>query len=139
MAQMAQAGLSGDKMKRILLIGLSIFAFSGCNPKSDAKVENPPELKQGERVTAHLDVDVAATEKYRADLKAKFPPETSSELIEKELSAQDYQCGEDPIDKTNRACTKAEPKDKCIEMSIVRTLPYTPDGAQIIKACEMVN
>ncbi len=126
-------------MNRNFLIIITILALVSCNQKPVEKLDNAAEIKKNERVTAHLDVDPIATEKYRTDLKAKFPMDTPSEAIEKELTAQDYQCGEDPMDKTIRACTKAEPKDKCIEMSIVRTLPYSPDGAQIIKACEMVN
>lgn len=138
MAQTAQAGQSGVKMKNISII-FCFLALCSCNKVTDAPIETANEPKKGEKTIANFDVDVAATDKYRADLKAKFPLETPPENIEKELLAQNYQCGEDPFDTAIRACTNAVPKDKCIEMSIVRTNPYTPDGAQIIKACDVVN
>lgn len=124
--------------KAILALGF-VLAFTACDKIMPAKKETASvntELKESERVTANLDVDIAATETFRSELLKSYPLGTPSETIEKDLSSKKYDCGPDPIKLDERACTNTETKDKCMIMSIVRTNPYTPDGAQIIKACK---
>lgn len=144
MVQKAQAGallINGKAMKKAIIILAFFGALCACekpapNKEVATEVEAP---KKGERVTANLDVDPIATEKFRADLIKEFPTDTPTENIEKALSAKKYDCGPDPVSPNERACTNAETQDKCMLLSIVRTLPYKPEGAQIIKACGMVN
>ncbi len=131
-------------MRKLILTLCAAFFLSSCDAikfKDSTKEEAAPaqETKQGEKVVANFDVDKAETEKFKQELVTVFPAGSNGVDVEKSLSEKGYDCGPDPTKTTERACTNAITKDKCVIMSIVRTLPYMPDGAQIIKACGMVN
>ncbi len=127
-------------MKKTFFALAFLCLLSACEkPAPKEKIDNIDAPKKGERVTTNLDVDIEASAAFREELKKEFPLDTPSLDIEKALLAKKFDCGPDPTSPNERACTNAETKDKCMMLSIVRTLPYTPDGAQIIKACGMVN
>lgn len=131
-------------MKKIILALCATFFITSCDAikfKDSSKEEAAPsqEAKQGEKVVANFDVDKVETEKFKQELVTAFPAGSNGTDVEKSLSSKGYDCGPDPTKTTERACTNAITKDECVVMSIVRTLPYAPDGAQIIKACGMVN
>lgn len=124
-----------------LAIGL-VLGITSCDKlpiaaKQSQIGEEPP--KAGEKVIANLDVDISATEVLKTALIAKFPAESATQLVETGLKAQNYDCGADPTQQTERACIKTETKTDCVVMTIVRTLPYSPMGAQVIKACGIAN
>ncbi|KAF0113306.1 MAG: hypothetical protein FD163_262 [Hyphomonadaceae bacterium] len=124
------------------LIASLLLSLAACdklpNTSKQAQIgEEPP--KAGEKVIANLDVDMAETEALKTALIAKFPIETEAQIVETGLMAQNYDCGPDPTKQTERACIKTETKTDCVVMTIVRTLPYTPMGAQVIKACGLIQ
>lgn len=124
-----------------LAIGL-VMGIASCDKlpiatKHSQVGEAPP--KAGEKVVANLDVDMAETEALKTALIAKFPADSATQAVETGLKAEHYDCGADPTQQTERACIKTETKTDCVVMTIVRTLPYTPMGAQVIKACGIAN
>ncbi|MBN8646880.1 MAG: hypothetical protein J0L55_02920 [Caulobacterales bacterium] len=131
-------------MRKLIFALCATFFLSSCDAikfKDSTKEEVAPaqNSQQGEKVVANFDVDKAETEKFKQELVTAFPAGSNGADVEKALSSKGYDCGPDPTKTDERACTNAITKDECVIMSIVRTLPYAPDGAQIIKACGMVN
>jgi hypothetical protein len=132
-------------VRPVLALSLLIFstlAIASCdkmpNASASAQIgESAP--KKGERVIANLDVDFAATNALKGALISKFPAGSATEVVEEGLKSQSYDCGPDPTMQTERACIKTETKTDCVVMTIVRTMPYAPMGAQVIKACGISN
>lgn len=122
----------------VSLIASLMLGIAACDKLPNAAKQNqigeaPP--KDGERVIANFDVDMAETETLKTSLIARFPAQSETQIVETGLAAQNYDCGADPFKQTERGCIKTETKTDCVVMTIVRTLPYTPSGAQVVKAC----
>ena len=115
-----------------------MFGVAGCD-KLFPKKDQIPEITAPEeqKPKAFLDVDKTATEQFRKEITARFPNPTPSANIEAYFKTVGFECSQDPTSASDRACTKIEDKDNCMIMSIIRTEPFTPDGAQIIKGCKV--
>jgi hypothetical protein len=123
--------------KRITgLVALSLFALGGCDKLFPPKEVPAPE-PEFTQPTDLLDVDKAATEAFRNDIKQRFTGVKDTKTIEDYFTSQGFDCSKDPTSPADRACIKVDNKGKCSIMSIIRTQPFTPDGAQIIKGCKV--
>lgn len=100
------------------------------------QVEEPVE--EAPKPTSMLDMDKAATDAFRNDIKARFPSNRPTREIEDYFKSIGFECSSDPTSPTDRACTKIDNKTStsCTIMTIIRTQPFTPDGAQVIRGCK---
>ena len=130
------------KMHRPLAFALifSIFMFASCDKINSIKQSNTPEeaVKRGdEKIVKNFDVDHLASDNLRSEIKTLFKADSTSDLVETGLKSKGFECRIDPSNKNERGCDKMETRDGCIYMSVVKTLPFNPDGAQIIKVCDV--
>ena len=125
----------------IFFAAISAISLSGCDMMAKkAQTTNTtqaPTAKQGEKVIKNFDVDSVATEALKTEINAKFKSTATTEEVETALKTQSYECRIDPTNKNERGCDKMETKDNCIVMSVIKTLPFTPSGAQVIKVCDV--
>lgn len=138
---MAPAELAGNsriekKMKNLLIIIALVSSIAACDKLSPKKaIEPAPILEKEEKVIQNFDVDIERTEALKKSLLDKYPPTLETEAIEGFLKTEEYECRIDPTNKEERACDKVEDSAGCILMTVVKTKPYTPEKAQVIKVC----
>lgn len=130
--------------KQLLILVFGALALNGCDkiarktaPSSPAPNNEEQSLKAGEKVTKNFDLDIDATQTLQAEIKSKFAANATTPEVETALKAMSYECRIDPTHPQERGCDKMETKDTCIVMSVIKTLPFVPDGAQVIKVCDV--
>lgn len=87
--------------------------------------------------TATADVDRRATLALKQTLLSNFPQNSPGAAVEAGLVKDGFDCGPNPSAVTERACLKAVRDGACEINTIIRTTPYAPDKAQVIKVCEV--
>jgi hypothetical protein len=95
----------------------------------------PAEDPSGAPVTALFDVQPEASAAFRTSLGQRFGAAASPETVEAGLVADGFECGPDPTESTERACVREVADGGCTLISIVRSAPFLPDGAQVVRAC----
>lgn len=118
------------------LLSLGGLTLGGCDKLFPPKEAPAPE-PAAEQPTDLLDVDKGATDAFRKDIKARFNGVNDIKAIEDYFTSQGFDCSKDPTSPGDRACIKVDTKGTCSLISIIRTQPFTPDGAQIIKGCKV--
>jgi hypothetical protein len=88
-------------------------------------------------VSATADVDRRATLALKQDLVTRFPQNSDGGLVEAGLVEDGFTCNPYPEAPSERACLKAVRVANCEINTIVRTKPYAPEKAQVIKICEL--
>jgi hypothetical protein len=123
------------RLSQILCLGL--LCVSGCGQDHSAgqsapvsKIEVMPPTK------AVADVDRRATIVLKQDLVTRFPQNSPGSVVENGLSKNGYDCGPNPSAPIERACLKVVREGVCEVNTIVRTAPYAPEKAQVIRICE---
>jgi hypothetical protein len=111
--------------------------LTGCQeqrPNGQAASQPVVEVMPATKATA--DVDRRATLALKQDLLTRFPQKSLGAAVETTLSEDGFACGPNPTAPTERACLKVVRSGVCEVNTIIRTTPYTPDKAQVIKICE---
>lgn len=90
-------------------------------------------------VSATADVDRRATLTLKQDLVTRFPQNSPSGVVETGLTKDAFDCGPNPAASEERACLKVVREAACEVNSIVRTQPYAPEKAQVIRICELAD
>lgn len=132
------------KMHKPLALALmiSVSLFAACDKIGITKQSTPlaeDVKKADEKVVKNFDVDHLASDSFKTEVKKMFAPSTTTDLVEAGLKAKGFECRIDPSSKDERGCDKVEIRNGCIYMSVVKTLPFNPDGAQIIKVCDIAQ
>jgi hypothetical protein len=112
----------------LVLAGGALAAVSACN-------RPPAQDPEGNAVTALFDVQPEATAAFKTALGQQFPATANADTVEAGLSAEGFECGPDPTDITERACVREVAEGACTLISIVRSAPFLPEGAQVVRAC----
>jgi hypothetical protein len=115
---------------------LAVFV-TGCQdqrPNGQAAPQPVVEVMPATKATA--DVDRRATLALKQDLLARFPQRSVGAAVETVLSKDGFECGPNPTAPAERACLKVVRSGVCEVNTIIRTTPYLPDKAQVIKICE---
>lgn len=116
--------------------GLALLA--GCNNQSpEAKTQREPVVEVASGTQALADVDKRATLALKQSLMTDFPSDSTGAVVEAGLVKDGFDCSATPAAPTERACLKAVREGPCEVNTIVRTVPYTPQKAQVIKICEV--
>jgi hypothetical protein len=122
---------------RLILIS-GLICLSACgNPKPAGQSAAKPVVEVTPETTATADVDRRATMALKQNLLNSFPQNSSGTIVETGLLKDGFDCGPNPAAPTERACLKAVREGTCEINTIVRTTPYAPDKAQVIKVCEV--
>jgi hypothetical protein len=109
----------------------------GCQdqrPNGQAAPQPVVEVLPATKATA--DVDRRATLVLKQELLARFPQSSVGTAVEAVLIKDGFECGPNPTAPAERACLKVVRSGVCEVNTIVRTTPYAPDKAQVIKICE---
>jgi hypothetical protein len=121
-----------------LLTSLALAALlTGCQdqkPNGQAAVQPVVEVMPATKAIA--DVDRRATLALKQDLLARFPQNSAGGAVETVLSEDGFACGPNPTAPAERACLKVVRSGVCEVNTIIRTTPYAPEKAQVIKICE---
>jgi hypothetical protein len=116
---------------------LASIALAGCgNPKTSGQSVPKPVVEAVPETKATADVDRRATLVLKQDLVTRFPQNSATQAVENGLKKDGFECGPNPAAPTERACLKVQRVDACEVNTIVRSAPYAPDKAQVIKICE---
>jgi hypothetical protein len=119
-----------------LCCGLTLI--TGCsNEKPAGQSLARPVVEALPATKATADVDPRATLALKQSLLTNFPQNSPGSAVEAGLIKDEFDCGPNPTAPAERACLKAERKGACEINTIVRTLPYAPEKAQVIKICEV--
>ena len=114
-----------------LLVLVALATASACQREA-----LPPAR---EDIRALFDVQPEATNAFRAELADRYgAAETPSQTVEAALARDGFECGPDPTRPSERACVREaeDPTDGlCTLISIVRSEPFLPGTAQIVRAC----
>lgn len=121
----------------LILVTLSLGACDKLNNSAPKVAISEHSPEKGEKVVKNFDVDHMASDNFKAEMKAKFAPDSTTDIVESGLKSKGFECRVDPSNKNERGCDKMETKDTCIYMSVVKTLPFNPEGAQVIKVCDV--
>jgi hypothetical protein len=121
-------------------LGLSLLlvVLWGCgNQKTAGQTAPRPVVEVMPATKATADVDRRATLALKQSLMTNFPKNSSSLDVEAALLKDGYECGSNPAAPRERACLKAVREGVCEINTIVRSTPYAPEKAQVIKICEV--
>ena len=122
----------------VLSLGISLLCLHGCNQqKPDSGTAKDPIAETMPATKATADVDRRATLALKQVLMTNFPQNTASEKVETGLRKDGYDCGPNPAATQERACIKAVREGACEINTIIRSTPYLPEKAQVIKICEI--
>jgi hypothetical protein len=124
-------------LHRLALLGGFIFLGSCGSPKPVGQSTPTPVVEVLPDTTATADVDRRATMALKQNLLNSFPQNSPSTAVETGLSKDGFDCGPNPAAPTERACLKAVREGACEINTIVRTTPYAPEKAQVIRVCEV--
>jgi hypothetical protein len=125
-------------LHRLVWLLFGFMAVSGCNAQKPAGQGAPQPVVEAVPATkATADVDRRATLALKQDLVTKFPQNSSGDRVEKGLTGEGFSCGPNPAAPAERACLKVVRETVCEINTIIRTKPYAPDKAQVIKICEV--
>ena len=122
-----------------LILGLSLAGLGGCNPTKEAPAAAEAQVEARPDATATADVDKRATLALKQDLVTRFPQNSPTAKVEAGLIKDGFVCGPNPMKTDERACLKAVRVDACEENTIVRSQPYQPEKAQLIRICEIAK
>jgi hypothetical protein len=128
-------------VRRLVLLGVSLLALtviSACKPEQTVGQGQPQPVVEALPATkAVADVDARATLALKQDLVTKYPQNTAGTVVEAGLTKDGYVCEANPSAPAERACLKAVREGACEINVIVRSQPYMPEKAQVIKICEV--
>jgi hypothetical protein len=116
-----------------MLSGLS--ACSDQKPSGQTVAKPVVEVMPAAKATA--DVDRRATLALKQNLMTLYPQKSPTADVEFGLINDGFECGANPSAPVERACLKAMRQGTCEINTIVRTKPYAPEKAQVIKICEI--
>jgi hypothetical protein len=110
----------------------------GCgNSQQEWQSKPTPVVEALPQAKAIADVDARSTLALKQDLLTNFPYNSAGSVVETGLRAKGYTCDVNPVANGERACLKVVRESVCETNFIVRTLPYLPDKAQVIKICDL--
>jgi hypothetical protein len=113
-----------------------LWLLAGCNdPRPAGQSESQPIVEAAPETTATADVDRRATLALKQSLLTSFPQNSPSAAVEAGLIKEGYACDPNPAAPAERACLKIVRDDACEINTIVRTNPYLPEKAQVIRIC----
>ncbi len=122
------------RLGTILLIGAT--GLSGCGgQKPEGRSELTPVVEVLPETKATADVDARATLALKQVLLTNFPQNSPSALVETGLKKEGYECSPNPAAPSERACLKVVKEGACEINTIIRSTPYAPEKAQIIRIC----
>jgi hypothetical protein len=114
-----------------------VALLAGCQDQNpNGRATSQPVVEVMPATKAIADVDRRATLALKQDLLARFPQKSVGAAVETELTEDGFTCGPNPTALTERACLKVVRSGVCEVNTIIRTTPYAPDKAQVIKICE---
>jgi hypothetical protein len=118
---------------------LSTIVLSACGGERTQGQSGPtPVVEALPATTATADVDTRATLALKQAIMTRFPASSDSAAVEAALLRDGFTCSDNPTAPGERACLRAKRDGTCEINSIIRTQPYVPDKAQVIKICEIV-
>jgi hypothetical protein len=121
-----------------LALAFGLVGVGGCNSQqTKAPSGARPVVEISPDTTAVADVDPRATLALKQDLLTSFPQNSPSAAVEAGLIKEGYDCTPYPTAPGERACLKVVREAACEINTIVRTTPYAPEKAQVIKICEV--
>ena len=122
----------------VLSLGIGLLCLNGCNQqKPDSGTAKDPVAETMPATKATADVDKRATLALKQVLLTNFPQNSASVVVEAGLTKDGYDCGPNPAATKERACIKAVREGACEINTIIRSTPYLPEKAQVIKICEI--
>jgi hypothetical protein len=124
---------------RLVLAGLfSAILLGGCGSQNTEGQSGPTPVVEAIPATkATADVDVRATSALKQDIMTRFSANSSGAVVEEALVRDGFSCTPNPTAPTERACLLVKREGVCEINTIIRTLPYAPEKAQVIKICEV--
>jgi hypothetical protein len=121
-----------------LALAVGLVGVGGChNQQTKAPSGARPVVEISPDTTAVADVDPRATLALKQDLVTRFPQNSPSAVVEAGLVKEGYDCTPNPAARSERACLKVAREGGCEINTIVRSSPYAPEKAQVIKICEV--
>jgi hypothetical protein len=126
------------RLNRAVLGAISLLSACG-NQANPSQPSRQPVVEVTSATTATADVDARATLALKQVLLTNFPQNSAGNLVEAGLIRDGFGCGPNPAAPTERACLKANREGACEINTIIRTTPYAPEKAQVIKICEVAS
>jgi hypothetical protein len=121
-----------------LVSALCLLVLAGCDSgKTEGQSQARPVVEVTPATKATADVDRRATLALKQALMTSFPEATSTEAVEAGLIKDGFSCGPNPTAPDERACLQSKREGACEINKIIRSQPYLPDKAQVIKICEV--
>lgn len=118
----------------------AVSLLSACGNQGSSTQPTPhPVVEAVPATKATADVDARATLALKQELLTNFPQNSAGNVVEVGLANDGFECGPNPAAPTERACLKAEREGVCEINQIIRTAPYAPEKAQVIKICEAAS
>ncbi len=122
----------------VCVVLLGLVALGACSQQRRAGQSAPkPVVEVMPATKATVDVDRRATLVLKQELVTRFPQNSASATVEAALVKDGYACGQNPTAPAERACLKTNREGRCEVNIIVRSTPYLPEKAQIIRICEV--
>lgn len=124
------------RLGTFVLVGCVIL--NGCGNQAPVSAPNPV-VQVTPAATATADVDRRATLALKQALLTSYPQSSQSGAVEASLAKDGFECGPNPSAPAERACLKAVREGVCEINTVIRTRPYAPEKAQVIKICEILK
>lgn len=122
-----------------IVLGLvGLFGLSACgDQKPSGQTVAKPVVEVMPATKATADVDRRATMALKQNLMTLYPQNSPTADVEIGLIQDGFECDVNPSAPVERACLKTMRQSACEVNTIIRTKPYAPDKAQVIKICEV--
>jgi hypothetical protein len=128
--------LSKARCVPYLCVALGVLGACG-QDRRESQHAPQPQVEAMPAATATADVDRRATLILRQVLLTALPNYSTYAVVEAYLTKDGFSCGANPAAPDERACLKAVRETACEINTIVRSSPYAPHKAQVIKICEL--
>jgi hypothetical protein len=117
---------------------LALIILSACDTqKPEGQSQPRPVVEVTPETKAIADVDARATLAFKQDLMTQFADSTTTPTLEAGLTKDGFSCGPNPAAKDERACLHTKRDGDCEINKIVRSQPYRPEKAQVIRICDV--
>jgi hypothetical protein len=125
-------------LRLVAVLVLPVLLVGACNgEKTQGRSGPTPVVEALPATKATVDVDARATLALKQAIMTRFPASSQGAAVEAALVRDGFECSQNPSAPTERACLQAKRDGKCEINTIIRTLPYAPEKAQVIKICEV--
>jgi hypothetical protein len=117
---------------------LCLLILVGCGgEKTEGQSQARPVVEVMPATKATADVDRRATLALKQALMTSYPEATPTEVVEAGLIKDGFLCSPNPTAQDERACLQSKREGACEINKIIRSQPYLPEKAQVIKICEV--